>query len=473
MAAASRARRLAVALGLMLVGAAVVAVAVAGDLKTRPMLALLLLAAALAGALLVVQAARALAPPLLLGGILALRALALLAPYGGAGLSDDQHRYIHEGRAQRLGLAVPYAVPPAAVLPPPDDGSTARVNHPEVPAAYPPGVELVLLLTVAAGDVLGAPLLPLRLLLLGADVLVVCLLYRRRARAPRAYALYGVHPLPLLEIAIGGHLDGLGVAAVLLALLSSRPALQGALIGLGAHVKPIAIVAIVGVKRAALPMALAGLVAAVMLPAVPHLVAGAPLQRGLIEFSTRWRAAPFVYAVLEAPLVPVFEARAAASRYAHLHLRRDGLLLEDGGRPLLSAGRAGIAARPILLDAGFFARLLAGALLAVVLLVIARARATPERRVGMALLAVWLLAPTVHPWYLTWIVPFAALSSSRALWGFSATSPLLYQPVFGLAQGREWDEAAWPRLLMLAALVIGALVDARAAGGPLGSPGAR
>jgi hypothetical protein len=445
-------------------GVALLAVAVggavwAGDLTARAWLAVGLLGLALVGAGLVLQAARALAPPLLLAALVALRALALL---GGPTLSDDQHRYVHEGRAQRLGLAVPYATPPGAVTPPPDDGTTARVNHKDVPAAYPPGAELVLWATVALGDALGRPLLPLRLLLVAADLLVLVLLYRRRGRAPVAYASYGAHPLPLLEVALGGHLDGLGAAAVLVAVLSSAPAVQGALLGLAAHVKPIAVVGLVGVRRRALVPALAGFLVAVILPAIPYLVVGAPLGRGLLEYGTRWRAAPFVYAALEAPLVPFFEERARRDVYTHIHVRKDGFLVETAGRPLVSIGSGAKAERPILVDAGFVARLLAGALLAAVLVVIARSDRSPERRVGLALAAVWLFAPTVHPWYLTWLVPFAALSSSRALWAFSAASPLLYQPVFARAVGGEWHEAAWPRFLVLGALVVGLVLDGRA-----------
>lgn len=451
-----------------LVGALAVVVA-AGDLRASPWSCAAALVAAVGGALLVVRGAAAAPPLALLLALLGLRAVAVCA---SPSLSDDQYRYVHEGRAQRVGLATPYATPPAAITPLPDDGTTARVNHPDVPAAYPPGSELVLWLTVSLGDALGRPMLALRALLVGADVLVLWLLFRRRQAAPLAFVLYGAHPLPLLEIVVGAHLDGLGVAALLAAVLTSRPVLKGVLIGLATHAKPIAALGLVALPwrrcKRVLAGALVGFALAVAAPALPHVLAGAPLSRGLLEYATRWRAAPFLYGALEAPLRPAFAARAAAGRYAHLHVtlspwRDAGWLVEDAGVPLASLGAGKISARPLLLDAAFFGRLLAGALLAMVAVVIARSRASPEGKVGAALAALWLLAPTVHPWYLTWLVPFAALSSSRALLFFAGTAPLLYQPVFAFAATGVWHEALWPRLLVMGALLIGAALDLRSA----------
>src|SRR5688500_17763910 len=137
--------------GIASLTAALALVAAAGDLRAHPGLAVAAFFLGVLGAWLVVRAARAAIPRALLLALVGLRAVALFA---GPSLSDDQFRYVHEGRAQRAGLAVPYETPPAAVEPPPrpDDGTSARVNHPDVPAAYPPGSELVLFATVAVGD---------------------------------------------------------------------------------------------------------------------------------------------------------------------------------------------------------------------------------------------------------------------------------------------------------------------------------
>jgi len=57
-----------------------------------------------------------------------------------------------------------------------------------------------------------------------------------------------------------------------------------------------------------------------------------------------------------------------------------------------------------------------------------------------------LLSPTLHPWYLTWIVPFLALRSRRAspAWCWLvAVAPLLYWPVAAWQSMRVWREPVW------------------------------
>jgi alpha-1,6-mannosyltransferase len=456
----SHMRILGVVGALCVLGASTAAAAL-GDLREAPLASVIALSAAVLGAALAMRAAVGL--PATLWLVAALVARAILS-VGAPTLSDDEHRYIHEGRAQRQGLATPYRVPPAAFVPAPDDGTTARVNHPDVPAAYPPGTELWLLATVALGDAIGAPRAPLRVSLLLADVLVLFTLFRRRKSQPLAFIAYGMHPLPLLEIALSRHVDALGMAFLFFAvLLAARPGWAGALAGLAMHVKPIGALALLGVQGGArMRAAVTALVVAVVL-ALPHAAAGAPLLSGIFQYATRWRAAPIVYAALEAPMQPFFEERAARGVYAHAHVQLSplALLVEDAGRPLVSIGTPGARAMKVLLDHALLARMLAGILLGVAVLVIARATWSHAARVGAALGATWLLVPTLHPWYLLWVVPIAALTGSRALWAFSAFSPVLYQPVFHAAAGGPWDEALWPRVLLVAATAAGAALDWR------------
>jgi hypothetical protein len=450
---------------LAALGAAVVLLAAAalpGGLVAHPVGGAVLL-----GAALLCWAAGAGFAPLanarvLLGLLLCLRLVGLLA---SPTLSDDIFRYVHEGRASRLGLAVPFATPPAALVPPPDDGTTARVNHPEVPAVYPPLSQLVLLGTVAAGDALGAPTLPLRLVLALADALLVLLLFARRRERPRAFVLYGLHPLPLLEAVVGSHLDALGAALVGAALLlAMRPFARGVLLGLACGVKPIAALALVGLPRGrqGLALAVAGLCAGVLVPTLPYLVERAPLTRGLLEYVTRWEAQPTLHAGLQALVAPPFERRHAAGRFTHLHVSWGplGLLVEEAGEPRLSAFAARPAERPLLLDHRLLARGLAGALLLFGLALGLRLVREGSARVTLASSLLWLLAPTLHPWYLLWPLPFAALSRSTGVLLWAGLAPLAYEASMGAQAGGEWREALWPRALMLAALLLGTAFDA-------------
>jgi hypothetical protein len=433
-----------------------------------PAAALALLGAACAGWLLAARGASASDARWLFGGILLVRVLGLFVT---PELSDDLYRYVHEGRASRLGLAVPYATPPAEITPPPDDGITARVNHPEVPAAYPPTSQLFFLAVVAAGDLFGAPLGTLRFALLAVELCVVALLYRRRREHPRAFVLYGLHPLPLLEVAISAHLDALGVALVVAGAVGARPAiLRGLLIGLAVGVKPIAALALLALplRRHALWRGALGLALGIALPTLPYLIADAPLTRGLVEYGTRWEAQPTGYAIARELVSPAFDAREAEDRWTHAHLTFSppGLLVEEAGEPRLSLGSARRAERPLLVDRRLVARGLMGAAFLIVLgLVLLRVR-DPWARTAWAFAALWLASPTMHPWYLLWPLPFAALSQRRGILAWAAVAPLAYEAAMTAAATSEWREALWPRLLMLLALALGTALDRASARRP-------
>lgn len=452
----------------------VVAALLPGGLIAHPAVALALLLLTTSAWLLGSLTAPVAVARQLLLAVLLLRLVGLAA---GPSLSDDIFRYVHEGRASRLGLTVPFAVPPQDITPPPDDGTTARVNHPEIPAAYPPASQLFFLVTVAVGDALRAPTFVLRLLLALCDALVVLLLFRRRSVAPRAFLLYGLHPLPLLEAVVGSHIDALGVVLVTAAALyARRPLARGFLTGLAMGVKPIALLALLAapLNKKALVIAAVGVGLGVLLPTLPYLVVEAPLGRGIAEYGTRWEAQPTVYAVVERAVAAPFERRHREGRYTHAHvsLSPPSVLVEVAGVPRFTVGAGRIASRPLLVDERLIARLLCGALWVLALLVIVRRVPSLEARAGYAFAALWLLAPTLHPWYLLWLLPFAALSSSWALLAWAAAAPLAYEAAMRFHATGEWEEALWPRLVMLSLLALGAALDVASArrGRPAPSP---
>ena len=54
-----------------------------------------------------------------------------------------------------------------------------------------------------------------------------------------------------------------------------------------------------------------------------------------------------------------------------------------------------------------------------------------------------VLTPTLHPWYLSWIVPFLALRPALAWSTLVAAAPLLYWPVRGWRTQGVWIEPVW------------------------------
>ncbi len=73
-------------------------------------------------------------------------------------------------------------------------------------------------------------------------------------------------------------------------------------------------------------------------------------------------------------------------------------------------------------------------------------------RTGTAVLFLLLLAPTLHPWYALWVLPFCAaaprLAHQRAAIALIALVPILHHPGWlELSQG-VWRDEAWLRAVV-------------------------
>jgi len=150
------------------------------------------------------------APATILAVAVVIRLLFLFAP---PQLSDDVYRYVWDGTRTIEG-ANPYRHPPALVTPPPHlHGIHSRINHAEFPTIYPPAAQLIF----AAGAAVQPSTAGLKTVLVIIDLLLCLLLMLllHRLELPVSNAvLYAWNPLPVLEIAGSGHVDGAGMTMV-------------------------------------------------------------------------------------------------------------------------------------------------------------------------------------------------------------------------------------------------------------------
>lgn len=390
--------------------------------------------------------------------------LRALTWWGGPVLSDDIYRYVHEGRATRAGLAVPYTVPPSQISPAPNDGISALVNHPEVTAAYPPFTQELLWGLVALGDGVASPTLAIRLLWLLLDFWLLRFLWRRRKRRPFAFGFYAFHVLPLLEAHLELHLDIVGAVLGFAAWTHRyRARRAGVLGGLAAGVKPVAPLVLIALARTPGRLRQAALFCALAfgVTAAPYLVQGVPLMDGLRAYGTRWQANSTLYALVEQAVAPPFVQRQAQGKWTHLHVSTApfGIWLEEGHRTLFSLGSPRQVEEPWLLDQTWLARMLCAAVFLLTCIALVFGVSSTGKRVLGAWMAFWLLTPTLYPWYLLWVLPFGAWFGSAAIWLACASAPLLHQPVFARASDGVWHEAMWPRVIFLLSLGVGALWD--------------
>jgi len=356
--------------------------------------------------------ARSAAPAILLVALLFRLPLLALPPT----LSDDLLRYVWDGRVA-AARHDPYRLPPnAAELAPLRDELWQRLPHRDVATVYPPLA--VGLFSIAARTPWPQPVL--KTALTAADLLACWLLIvlaRRRGVPEARAAWYAWSPLAAVETAGMGHVDALGVAAVLAAVLALRghSALPAALAAAGGVLAKL-------VPLAALPMwarqsgrpALFAAVALVTVAAglAPVVVAGG-VPSGLVAYGVSWEFNGPLYE----PLWRAIDALGVDARV------RSGL---DRVEAWSGAWSAADPLYPFVYPQ-LLAKLLlaAGALATVAWSLRWRDPVAGSRGLFGALL---VLSPTVYPWYVLWVLPFAALTRSPAWLTLAALAPLAYLP---------------------------------------------
>jgi len=332
-------------------------------------------------------------------------------------LSDDVWRYLWDGQVARAGFS-PYAsAPDDAALSRVSPSLRARVAHRDVPGVYPPVAQAAF--RVFGGD--PAPL-PLKAFFALADLSVVALIAASgHPGAAFGAALYAFHPLPITETAGQGHLDSLGVALLLASLLflaRGRRGLAGAGLALSVLTKYVPAAAFLPLARRGrwrLAVSFAATAAVLWLAGSRDGVSPAG---GIGQYATRWDFNAPVYStavrLMEISRIP----DTAKAAFIDLKERLDHPAWTQRVFPYFYAA--------------FFARVLLALLLAAALLVIAVRVREVESAVFASLAALLLLSPTLHPWYLLWLLPFAAKRREPAFLFLSFAAPLAYALLYPL-----------------------------------------
>ena len=338
-------------------------------------------------------------------------------------LSDDALRYLWDGRVAMAGLN-PYTLPPAAPeLIPLRDETWRRLPHTDIPTVYPP----LAMTAFSIATRLPFSLLAWKALTTAADLGACALLLavaRRRGIAPARTLWYAWNPLVLLEIAGMGHVDALGVAAVAGAVLCLTARLAGdppravpaalwAAAGVLAKLAPVAVLPLwsrLSGRPARFLAVSLGLVAAALLP-LAVTVRGIP--PGLVRFGVSWE----YNGPLFEPLWRLLDAAGAAPALARgLDRLKQWTKVWEAWNPIYHY-----------LYPQLLAKALLGACMAAALVHSLRER-DPVAGTGRVFGAILLLSSTVYPWYLLWVLPWAALARHTAWLALSALILLSYLP---------------------------------------------
>ena len=329
------------------------------------------------------------------------------------GLDDDIHRYVWDGRVQRLGYNPYLLVPSDPALAGVHTPDTRTLNNPEVPSPYPPGAQLFFRAVTAIHESIFA----LKVTFVICDMAVVFVLLdvlRRTGQGEHWVLAYAWHPLLATEVAGSGHVDILGVLLLLVsaaALLRRWRAIAAIAFALAVSVKLLPIVLLpIYWKRVRLRD---GVVAALVcgLLYVPFLNHGRIPFGSLGTYVQRFRFNDPVFATLERVTTPQIVA--------------------------------GLAVLVGFLTAIWMRR---------------RYAQSSSDAFAWPMAASLLCAPVVYPWYMLWLMPFLRSTSTLPILVWTLSIIPTYYVWHLRAVGQQWLVPDWIMVLEFGSVALAAAI---------------
>ena len=327
------------------------------------------------------------------------------------GADDDIHRYVWDGRVQRLGynpyLLVP-SDPSATFL---HTAETRTLNHADLPSPYPAGAELFFRAITAIRESVLA--LKVAFLLCDWAIVFVLLDLLRRTAQPEHWVLaYAWHPLLAIDVAGSGHVDIVGALLLLVsfaALLRRWRTVAAVTFGLAVAMKLLPIVLLplywkrVRVWDGALTAIMVGLL--------------------YIPFLNHGR-------------IPI----GSLGTYVHSFWFNDPVFaaLQHVAAPEAIAGLA----------------VLAGILTAIWLR--KKSGVSSPEAFAWPMVASLLVAPVVYPWYLLWMLPFLRSPSTFPIMVWTVSILPTYYVWHLRTLGRPFIVPGWILLLEYGSLAVAA-----------------
>ena len=335
-----------------------------------------------------------------------------------SGADDDVHRYVWDGRLQRLGYNPYVVVPSDPAVKGLHTPETRDLNHPDLPSPYPPGAELFFRAITAIHE----SIFTLKVAFVVCDLAIILVLLdvlRSTRQGAHMVLAFAWNPLLAIEVVGSGHVDIVGALLLLVsaaALARRWRATAAVALGLAIAVKFLPVVLLplywkrVRIRDAALAAAVFGLLYAPFLNRSFLNHGRIPIgSLGTYLHSFRFNG-------------PVFAA------------------LDRVAPPQLLVGLA----------------VLVGFLIAIWLR--RKAAALPPDAFAWPMAASLLCAPVVYPWYLLWLLPFLRSASTVPIIIWTVSIIPVYYVWHLRAIGRPWLLPGWIMVLEYGFVAIAAAI---------------
>ena len=342
------------------------------------------------------------------------------------GTDDDIHRYVWDGRLQRLGFNPYLVVPSDPAVRELHTPETRNLNNPDLPSPYPAGAQLFVRAVTAIQESTFALKLAFVICDFGISFLLLDLL-RTSGRGAHWVLAYAWNPLLATEVAGSGHIDVVGALLLVISVAALarrwRPIAAIALgLAIAVKVLPIVLLPLYWKRVRIRDAALAAVVIALLY--VPFLNRSFFNQGRIPIGSLGTYVQSFRFNG------PVFAA------------------LDQVARPQLLAGLAvlvGLATATLFTRASLRTA----------------AREWSPDVFAWPMAACLLCAPVIFPWYLLWLLPFLTSASTLLLTIWTVSIIPTYVQWHLRTLGRPWGALpGWVMLLEYGCVAIAAVIIA-------------
>jgi hypothetical protein len=332
-----------------------------------------------------------------------------------SGADDDIHRYVWDGRLQRLGYNPYIVVPGNPALSGLHTSQTRTLNNPDLPSPYPAGAELFFRAVTAIHESTFA----LKLAFVVCEFAIVFVLLdvlRCTRQGAHLVLAYAWNPLLAIEVAGSGHIDIVGALLLVVsaaALVRRWRATAAVGLGLAVAVKLLPVVLLplywkrIRIRDGALAVAVVGLLY------VPFLNHGRIPIGSLGTYVQSFRFNGLVFAALDQVAPPQLLAGLAVLV---------GLVTATWLRSKSAEWSSGALAWPMA--------------------------------------ASLLCAPVIYPWYLLWVLPFLQSRSTLPIIIWTVSIIPTYVVWHSRALGGPWLVPGWVLLLEYGCVAIPAAIIA-------------
>lgn len=393
-------------------------------------------------------------------------------------LSDDIYRYVWDGYVAKAGIN-PFAhAPNHDALSSVRDGDIwPKINHPTLPTIYPPAAQYLFWLNA----LLGGKTTLMRLLFVAIELLTAFFFYRhtQRQKTPphtlkHLAIIYWLNPLVMIEVAWSGHVDVLAWSFLVIAMLwftqrekhhtwwTHLP--TGFALGVSISAKFLGLMALpilcfapkpdhITTKQLLIRRTILAITTLTVftLSYTPYLDLGKGVFGSLGKYAASWKTNDSVFRLIDRgsqsalrsmakpkdrinPEDPNSKVVVRLSQWDDVFVQQGWTKTWQGKQiPNTSWMEHQVSATLGKLAALFFM----GLMLLWCLIVIRN----PARSIALLFLTLYLVAPTVMPWYVAWLVPLSLLISAKhrpVLLTYSAVIICAYTAWISVRQQGPW-----------------------------------